>query len=202
MGLAKLNTMTIVELQIQLDIYFDDKANVLKDVAYDVDEGFFFVDSEDGHCYLFDRYGNLDDIAKVKTLRERYIKKDIKKIIIPNSVIDIGDYAFHYYSSLMSVTIPNSVKNIGINAFWNCSSLTNMVIGNGVIGIGHWAFDNCIGLTSVTIPNSVISIGYSVFYDCHNLKSLIFKGKTLRQVKKMNNYPFGIEDESIIKCKS
>lgn len=51
--------MTITELQIQLDLCYDDKAKALRDVACKIDEGFFFVDSEDGHCYLFDRYGNL-----------------------------------------------------------------------------------------------------------------------------------------------
>jgi hypothetical protein len=35
---------------------------------------------------------------------------------------------------------------------------------------------------------------------CDALKEVIFKGKTLDEVKRMENYPFGIEDTSIIKC--
>ena len=31
---------------------------------------------------------------------------------------------------------------------------------------------------------------------------MIFKGKTLEQIKAMKNYPFGIADESIIRCEN
>ena len=40
-----------------------------------------------------------------------------------------------------------------------------------------------------------------VFLGCISLKEIIFKGKTLEEVKQMKNYPFGIKNESIIKCK-
>jgi len=32
------------------------------------------------------------------------------------------------------------------------------------------------------------------------LTDIIFKGKTLEEVKSMDNYPWGIKDESIIKA--
>ena len=65
--------------------------------------------------------------------------------------------------------------------------------------IGNYGICCCKSLTSITIPNNVTSIGYNAFSGCESLKEVIFKGKTLYEVKKMNNYPFGIEDESIIK---
>ena len=34
----------------------------------------------------------------------------------------------------------------------------------------------------------------------YKLTNLLFKGKTLEEVKAMKNYPFGIQDESVIKC--
>jgi hypothetical protein len=37
---------------------------------------------------------------------------------------------------------------------------------------------------------------------CKSLKEIIFKGKTLEEVKQMENYPFGIKDKSIIKCEN
>jgi hypothetical protein len=55
-------------------------------------------------------------------------------------------------------------------------------------------------LESIVIPNSVKFIDYKAFWFCEALKRVIFKGKTLEEVKQMKNYPFGIEDESIIKC--
>lgn len=43
-----------------------------------------------------------------------------KNTIIPNSVTQIGDYAFRYCSGLINITIPNSVTNIGDGAFREC----------------------------------------------------------------------------------
>ena len=146
--------MTFEELQINLNLVFDDKdkKKILIDVASRCKEGYFFVDDE-GECYLLDKDGNLDDIKKIKFLREKHIKKDIKKIKIPDNVTIIGD----------------------------------------------WAFQNCSNLMSIMIPNGVVSIGVCAFYGCKGLKELIFKGKTLKQIKSMNYYSFGIRDESIIR---
>jgi len=90
--------------------------------------------------------------------------KEVKDLIIPNSITSIRSYVFSGCSSLTSVTIPNSVTSIGDNAFSGCSSLTSVTIPNSVTSIGDNAFSGCSSLTSITIPNSVTSIGRSAFY--------------------------------------
>ena len=124
-----------------------------------------------------------------------------KNTHIPNSVTEIGYYAFYYCSGLTSVTIPNSVTEIGKEAFTGCSNLkevtinsnsimsesfssssnlknifgsqvTNYEIGNSVTSIGSYAFYNCSDLTSVTIGNSVTEIGYDAFSYCSSLTSV------------------------------
>ena len=57
-------------------------------------------------------------------------------------------------------------------------------------------------MTSIVIPDSVKSIGNNAFYNCKNLKSVVFKGKTLEEVKSMDFYPWGVEDESVFKSSS
>ena len=49
-----------------------------------------------------------------------------QRIVIPDSVTSIGDYAFSYCSALESITIPNGVTSIGKYAFYNCTSLTDI----------------------------------------------------------------------------
>ena len=66
--------------------------------------------------------------------------KEVKYLVIPNSVTDIGSAAFYGCSGLISVTIPNSVTNISSAAFYGCSGLTLVNIPNSVTDIGESAF--------------------------------------------------------------
>ena len=96
----------------------------------------------------------------------------LKTIIIPNSVTEIGNEAFHYCGSLTSVNIPDSVTTIRDTAFGNCNSLTSIAIPDSVTSIDSYAFHYCGSLTSVTIGNSVTTIGNSAFQDCSSLTSI------------------------------
>ena len=98
--------------------------------------------------------------------------EEIKDLVIPNSVTNIGNNAFNGCSGLTSVTIPNSVTTIGMNAFQYCTGLTSVTIPNSVTSIENSAFGGCSGLTSVTIPNSVTSIGSGAFGGCSGLTSV------------------------------
>ncbi len=92
-------------------------------------------------------------------------------VIIPDSVTEIGGYAFQGCSALTSVIIPDSVTYIGPSAFGSCHNLTSVTIPDSVTYIGHEAFDYS-SLTSVTIPDSVTYIGFGAFRWCSSLTSV------------------------------
>ena len=96
----------------------------------------------------------------------------LTSVTIPNSVTEIGDYAFEYCSALTSVTIPNSVTEIGDYTFEYCRALTSVTIPNSVTKIRDLAFAGCSALTSVTIPNSVTEIGDRAFSGCINITQI------------------------------
>jgi len=64
----------------------------------------------------------------------------IKKIIVKEGVISIGEYAFYDCTSLTEIVIPDSVTSIGDGAFAYCESLQEIVIPNSVTSIGSRAF--------------------------------------------------------------
>ena len=96
----------------------------------------------------------------------------LTNVAILNSVTSIGDYAFYGCTGLTGITIPNSVTNIEDGAFSYCGGLTNVAIPNSVTSIGDYAFAGCTGLTGITIPNSVTTIGYGTFDDCSGLTAI------------------------------
>ena len=97
----------------------------------------------------------------------------LTSIYIPCSVTSIGNDAFYYCTSLNSLTIPDSVTSIGRNAFGYCSALVSVTISNSVISIGDAAFRGCVNLLSLTIPSSVTSIGNMIVADCSKLGQIV-----------------------------
>ncbi len=93
----------------------------------------------------------------------------ITELVIPNSVTNIGGYAFSGCTSLTSVTIPGSVSSIGIGAFSDCTGLTYATIDYGLKTIDDYAFFGCTSLINATIPNSVSRIGQFAFGDVLNI---------------------------------
>lgn len=104
------------------------------------------------------------------------------EFVIPDSVMNIGSYAFSGCTSLTGVTFGNGVTSIGNYAFSRCTGLTSVTFGENsqLTSIGDYAFDGCSGLTSVTIPDSVTSIGWYAFKDCRNLQSKFANFKAFR----------------------
>ena len=72
--------------------------------------------------------GNIYGSNPLRIAHHLYLNgKEIKDLIIPQSVTSISEYAFWGCSGLTSVTIPNSVNSIGVAAFAGCNSLTSVV---------------------------------------------------------------------------
>nr|MCR4584954.1 leucine-rich repeat domain-containing protein [Lachnospiraceae bacterium] len=89
--------------------------------------------------------------------------------VIPDTVTEIGAYAFYGCSALTDLTIPASVTAIGAFAFAECSALKDITIPASVTDIGRCAFVHCDTLTSITMS----VIGDFCFMECSALTSVV-----------------------------
>ena len=149
----------------------DEKMTATAQIKYDkiIEQGitelvipYEYID--DNKTYLVTNITRYDD--------EVGVAPSVKKIIIPNTIINIGDGAFMGCSNVTGVHIPNSVMSIDSRAFLR-TGLTNIIIPRGVTNIGSYAFAFCSNLTNVDIPESVAYMSLSVFFECRSLTKVI-----------------------------
>ena len=121
--------------------------------------------------------------------------KIIKKVVLPNTLDDIGYYTF-YETELTSVgpigsgadiEIPNSVAIIGYNSF-GFSKVTSVVLPKGITSIYEWAFayDN---ISNIVIPSSVMRMDSYAFIGVDNLTTVTFENPIGWTAKCSSIYP-------------
>ena len=97
----------------------------------------------------------------------------IKNVIIPENVIEIGDYAFNSCKYITGLVIEDGVTTIGTRAFYNCAAITNVTVPDSVTSIGAYAFSGCKALTEATLGNGCATIPESCFANCTVLEKLV-----------------------------
>ncbi|RGF54221.1 CHAP domain-containing protein [Clostridium sp. AF36-4] len=107
----------------------------------------------------------------------------IKRVIIGNNIITIGDDAFYGCKKLENVNFGENVKIIGNKAFCKCVTLAKVTIPSKVKTIGKQAFYACKKLKSATIGKGVAKIGSKALYGCSKMKTLTIKSSKLTAKK-------------------
>ena len=111
----------------------------------------------------------------------------LTSIAIPDSVTHIGVFAFAFCNNLAStIVIPASVISIGEGLFHNCPGLPGIVVDsenptydsrNHCNAIIETSSNKLIaGCKSTVIPNTVTALGYAAFSGCTSLKNITIPG--------------------------
>lgn len=94
-----------------------------------------------------------------------YACEQLRSVVIPAGITDIGSYAFFGCRKLNTVELPNSVTRIGESAFGGCGSLVSITIPVGVTKIEDYTFAACTNLIGVSLPEGLTDIGEGAFSD-------------------------------------
>ncbi len=138
-------------------------------------------------CYIFGADINDDLPASLKTVTvtcgteiSDYAFANcahITAVTLPESLQEIGGFAFYSCLDLATVTYGGEGKNlllIGENAFSGCASLGEIFIPDGVGEIKAGAFDGCLKAARATIGLGVVTIGEKAFNGCELLADVTF----------------------------
>lgn len=79
------------------------------------------------------------------------------------------DDLFKGHTEITSVTIPDSVTNIGSFAFDGCENLRSIRLPSGLEDLWQYAFARC-GIEEITLPEKMTSLASFTFLHCKNLK--------------------------------
>ena len=125
----------------------------------------------------FDVFGGLSNIVALDLSQTNITEmggcrelSKLKKVVLPETVTRIADYAFYECPRLAEINLGN-VTSIGNRAFYDCDGITALNLPN-VTNIGNYAFDDCGGITAVEIPKAT-SIGNYAFKNCYKLSSVV-----------------------------
>ena len=93
----------------------------------------------------------------------------MKSVVIPESVKEIGDYAFYGCTKLESVQLNGKIEKMGEFAFSGCRKLAK----DGLVIVGDILFD-AFGLDryEIVVPKNIKEIGGGAFCDCENLRNI------------------------------
>jgi|GEM_PF-6354303 len=123
------------------------------------------------YCSKLEEFAIPEGIPKIYS--SMFAECPIETIVVPSTVVDIGEYAFCRCSNLKSVKLNRNVTRIGSNAFKECVSLVEIEIQSSVTAIYEYAFSGCTSLKEVNIPGSVKSLGKDLFHNCTALEKVI-----------------------------
>lgn len=166
-----------------------------KDINYEVSEDgtyaiVFSYSGDDTRIFIAETYNGLP----VKKIEEYAFRgyANITSVVIPESVVYIGNEAFYNCENLSSVNIPDNVAFIGEKAFSGCDSsiysyymsgkylstsdnqykvliditdkeITGYTLHEQTEIIARYTFANCLELRAVSIPASVTLISSQAF---------------------------------------
>ena len=140
-----------------------------------------------------------------ETSKQWYIgEATITKVIIPEGVKKINQYAFANLTGLEEVVLPSTLESIEYGAFYGCTSLQKISFSseNNLIIINQNAFENCdlqgtvdlsaacvisdyafagnVDLEGVVTSDSLLSIGQYAFASCKKLTDVTITSEKVK----------------------
>lgn len=185
-GLKKLGynnfpaTLTSLDIPQNIKEFFVDNVTDCRDLKeITVDESNKYYKAKDGILYNFDmteilfcpnaKTGKVIIPNTVTRIGKHCFAqcKNLDLIVIPTSVIEIGDYAFRG-SQIAKLNIRNSVRSIGVGCFLEADIREEFRFSNQILEIPRGTFESFECKPELNFISRIESIGADAFNSCRN----------------------------------
>ena len=99
--------------------------------------------------------------------------KNLGQIDLPDSVTVLGKSAFELCEHLTHATMPRNLTELSEELFYCCSRLETVVLPEGILEIPNMMFMGCEAMKTLTLPDCVAAIGANAFDGCESLESIV-----------------------------
>ena len=140
----------------------------------------------------FEFYGDAVYTADKKRLV--YCMSQAESFHIPEGVTTIGEMAFRGKKQLKNIIIANSVKEIEHDAFYDCDELDSVYVPAGVKVIKSYAFAECDKLKKITFAGVPAKLSRHTFDDCDLLHDIIVPAGASKAFRKALHFIDGDTD--------
>lgn len=113
----------------------------------------------------------------------------VQSIRLPNSLTDIGQYAFFGMPELIEITLPNEVNRIGNGNFSECKQLTCTRLPMNVKRLGGNLFRNCPKLNEIYyLATQGVQMGLCCFQSLPSMEKVYIKKGMKDKLVKMRGW--------------
>ena len=137
-------------------------------------------------CRIDIRYNNAGTNPLNKAHHLYINGTEIIDLIVPSGITSLTK-TFWGASSIRSAQLPDSITNIGPYAFSSCGSLTTINIPEGVTSIGSMGFDEA-KISVLTLPSTLTTIGDYAFRNNSTMSSMTCLATTPPTIGSMTFY--------------
>lgn len=107
-------------------------------------------------------------------LSGRKMFRKLNTVVLPKTLITIGENAFKGITTLTNIELPESLTHIGICAFNECSAIKPVFpVDNKLETIEHDAFSKCTSMEQITLTSALTTLGDRAFAYCTSLSELV-----------------------------
>ena len=165
----KEGTDRSVEINIPSVVYIGDKAYTVTKIS---SEAFKCGSNNNSNEYLSKKYfGHLtipDTVTDIGSYAFAY-SAIYGDVVIPDSVTSIGEGAFMGCIGISSVKFPSGLDTVPVNCFRDCKSLTEFKTDGTIAKYMRECFRECVALYDIDISSSTTTIQDNAFYNCASL---------------------------------